>query len=93
VEVLDAKKHFVPDACEEVEITVSGPVRILGVGNGDPAYQVDERPADSEARTYHVRTFNGLAQVLIQSEKEAGDASVSVKLKDGKAVSLGLTIQ
>jgi beta-galactosidase len=90
VEVLDTKKHFVPDACEEVEITVSGPVRILGVGNGDPAYQSDERPTDREARTYHVRTFNGLAQVLIQSEKEAGDATVSVKLKDGKASSIAL---
>jgi len=69
---------------------VSGPVRILGVGNGDPAYQSDERPTDREARTYHVRTFNGLAQVLIQSEKEAGDATVSVKLKDGKASSIAL---
>jgi beta-galactosidase len=84
LEVLDAKKHFVPDACEEVEISVSGPVRILGVGNGDPAYQADERPTDREARTYRVRTFNGLAQVLIQSERQPGSATVSVKLKDGK---------
>jgi beta-galactosidase len=67
-----------------VEISVSGPVRILGVGNGDPAYQADERPTDREARTYRVRTFNGLAQVLIQSERQPGSATVSVKLKDGK---------
>jgi beta-galactosidase len=90
VEVLDAKKHFVPDACQEVEITVSGPVRILGVGNGDPAYKADERPQDREARTYHVRTFNGLAQILIQSQKEKGEATVSVRLEGGKDVSLGL---
>jgi beta-galactosidase len=93
VEVLDTKKHFVPDACEEVEITVEGPVRILGVGNGDPAYQADERPTDREARTYHVKTFNGLAQVLIQSEKEAGEAKVSVKLKEGKESALGLKLE
>jgi beta-galactosidase len=93
VEVLDAKKHFVPDACEEVEITVSGPVRILGVGNGDPAYQADERPLDPEARTYHVRTFNGLAQVLIQSAKEAGQARVGVKMQGGKESVLTLNLQ
>jgi beta-galactosidase len=69
---------------------VSGPVRILGVGNGDPAYKADERPQDREARTYHVRTFNGLAQILIQSQKEKGEATVSVRLEGGKDVSLGL---
>ncbi|WP_418380888.1 hypothetical protein, partial [Alistipes finegoldii] len=33
---------------------VSGPVRILGVGNGDPAYQATERPADADALNLHL---------------------------------------
>ena len=78
VELQDAKRRFVPTACEELTLTVSGPVRILGVGNGDPAYRTDERPADSETRTYRVSTFNGLAQVLLQSTGEAGRATLTV---------------
>jgi len=41
-------------------------VRILGVGNGDSAWQAPERPTDPDARTFSVTTFNGLAQVLLQ---------------------------
>jgi hypothetical protein len=41
-------------------------VRILGVGNGDSAWQAPERPADPEGRTFAVSSFNGLAQVLLQ---------------------------
>ena len=71
IELQDKKKRFVPTACNDLTITVSGPVRILGVGNGDPAYQATERPADTDARTYQVKAFNGLAQVLLQSTGEA----------------------
>ncbi len=36
IELQDKKKRFVPTACNDLTITVSGPVRILGVGNGAP---------------------------------------------------------
>ncbi|MDE5710461.1 MAG: DUF4982 domain-containing protein, partial [Bacteroides sp.] len=78
VELQDKKKRFVPTACDELTITVSGPVRILGVGNGDPAYQATERPTDANARTYRVKAFNGLAQILLQSTGEAGEATLTV---------------
>jgi len=58
---------------------VNGPVRLLGVGNGDPAYQAPERPVDSEARTYGVKTFNGLAQILLQATRESGTATLTVE--------------
>ena len=67
IKLVDAKGRFVPDACLDLQLTVSGPVRILGVGNGDPAWQAPERPQDPGARTFTVRSFNGLAQVLLQS--------------------------
>lgn len=78
IELLDKKKRFVPTACNDLTIIVSGPVRILGVGNGDPAYQATERPDDANARTYRVKAFNGLAQVLLQSTGEAGEATLTV---------------
>ncbi|WP_308758029.1 beta-galactosidase GalA [uncultured Bacteroides sp.] len=78
VEFQDKKKRFVPTACNDLTITVSGPVRILGVGNGDPAYQTTERPVDTNTRTYQVKAFNGLAQILLQSTGEVGEATLTV---------------
>lgn len=78
VELQDRKKRFVPTACDELMITVSGPVRILGVGNGDPAYRATERPVDADARTYRVKAFHGLAQILLQSTGMPGEATLTV---------------
>lgn len=74
----DRKGRFVPNACEWVTLEVNGPARILGVGNGDPAWQEKERPDDPHARTFRVRTFNGLAQVLVQSDGAPGVATLTV---------------
>lgn len=79
VEIQDRKKNFAPTACVPLTLTVNGAVRILGTGNGDPAYKDDERPADRNARTYHVDTFNGLAQVILQSTGEEGTAQLCVE--------------
>lgn len=81
IELKDKKKRFVPTACEELQLTISGPVRILGVGNGDPAWQAKERPSDANARTFTVKSFNGLAQVLLQSTNEAGQCTLTVSGK------------
>lgn len=78
VELQDKKKRFVPTACDDLTLTVTGPVRILGVGNGDPAYQATERPTDANARTFRVKAFNGLAQVLLQSNGEVGEATLTI---------------
>lgn len=78
VRLEDSKGRFVPDACEMMEIHVDGPVRILGVGNGDPAWHDSERPDFPDARNFRVRSFNGLAQVLLQSTHETGTANLIV---------------
>lgn len=78
VRLKDSKDRFVPDACEWVTLEVDGPFRILGVGNGDPAWQEKERPDDPAARTFRVKTFNGLAQVLLQSTGTSGTTSLTV---------------
>lgn len=79
VSVEDNKGRFVPDSNVELQIEVEGPVRILGVGNGDPAYQESERPVDPESKTYKVKTFNGLAQILLQSTGEPGKGKLILK--------------
>lgn len=82
VELQDKKKRMVPTACDELQITVDGPVRILGVGNGNPTWQAAERPTDANARTFRLKAFNGLAQVLLQSTGEAGQAILTVQVGD-----------
>ncbi len=77
--VLDERGRLVPTACLPVTVTVEGPVRILGAGNGDPAFRGRERPEDPAARCFTIDTFNGLAQVLIQSTGEPGPATVQLK--------------
>lgn len=85
ISLTDRKGRFVPDACEDIRISVDGPVRILGVGNGDPAWQAPERPSDPDARTFSVSTFNGLAQVLLQSSGAKGPATLTLEA-DGMAL-------
>lgn len=78
VRMLDRKKRFVPDADVELSLRADGPVRILGAGNGDPTFKACERPADGEGRTFSIKTFKGLAQVLVQSDGGEGTASLEV---------------
>ena len=78
IQLLDKKKRFVPTANQRLTISISGPATILGVGNGDPAFQAIERPTDAKATSFEVDSFNGLAQVLIQSTKEAGNITLTI---------------
>ena len=58
----------------------------------EPAYQASERPVDSEARTYQVKSFNGLAQVLLQSTREAGMATLTVEGEGLKTTSFSINV-
>ena len=82
VEMRDDKGRFVPTANCDLEFTVpEAGWKILGWGNGDPAFQHIERPfktgaaascptgtpvPDPSAETADIRTFNGRAQVILQ---------------------------
>lgn len=92
VELKDKKNRFVPTACNNLSISVSGPVRILGVGNGNPSYQDSERPADAEARTYSVKAFCGLAQVLLQSTGEEGEATITISADGLQSATLPISV-
>ena len=77
ISLSDKKKRLVPDACIDMELQLEGDARILGVGNGDPAWQGAENPGEKDCHTFRVRTFNGLAQVIVQSGKTAGPVSLT----------------
>ena len=84
VEVLDAQGRLVPTADNRVSFTVSGAGRLIGVGNGDPNCQ----ESDKEPRR---SVFNGLAQVIIQSTKSAGEIQVDAH-GEGLGIPARLTI-
>ena len=82
VEVQDQKGRIVPNACPMLTFRLEGEGRILGVGNGDPAYLGADHPKDKDCRTFSIPAFNGLAQVIIQSTKSAGQLQLTA-ISDG----------
>lgn len=94
VKVLDSKGRVVPDADIDLELAVDGSVKILGVGNGNPTFRVAERPTDPDARTFNVKTFNGLAQILLQSVSGVSSpAALSVSSPGIPTATLSISIQ
>jgi beta-galactosidase len=75
VEALDKEGRAVPTASNKLAFHVNGEGILIGVGNGDPNCQEsDKEPKRS--------LFNGLAQVIIQSTKQAGEIHIEA-VKDG----------
>ncbi len=66
VSIVDAEGRIVPTADDDVSFAVSENARIIGVGNGNPS---SHEPDKANRR----RTFNGLAQVIVQAGQEAGE--------------------
>ena len=73
IEIQDAKGRFVPDACPMLTFRLEGNGRIIGAGNGDPSYLGADHPKDKDCKEFRIPAFNGLAQVLIQSNRDAGN--------------------
>lgn len=73
VRLQDSKGRFVPDACPNLNISLEGDARILGVGNGDPSWNGAENPNAKDCKAFSVKAFNGLAQILVQSGHTPGD--------------------
>ncbi|HEX8322974.1 MAG TPA: beta-galactosidase GalA [Tepidisphaeraceae bacterium] len=71
VQAIDDKGRPVPIANSAVTFEISGGAAIIGLGNGDP---LDHDPEMGNKR----RLFNGLAQVILQSNR-AGPGSLTLK--------------
>jgi beta-galactosidase len=75
VEALDKEGRAVPTAANPIGFKVSGEGVLIGVGNGDPNCQEsDKEPSRS--------LFNGLAQVIVQSTRKAGEIHIEA-VKEG----------
>ena len=69
VAVHDAQGREVPIADNEVTFQISGPGKLIGVGNGDPT---DHAPDKGTSR----KAFSGLCMAIVQSTKKAGSITV-----------------
>jgi beta-galactosidase len=74
VEVADAQGRAVPVASNGVTFKLSGPGRLIGVGNGDPSCHEPDKPdSPSEAQR---SAFNGLCMAIVQALKQPGEIRV-----------------
>ncbi|MGH1560878.1 hypothetical protein ACRAWD_30655 [Caulobacter segnis] len=74
IDLLDARGRPVPTADDLVRLRVSGPGRLIGVGNGDPNSLESDKASQR-------RLFNGLAQAIVQSTGQPG--RIIVEAVDG----------
>jgi beta-galactosidase len=69
VSVVDAQGRVVPTADNLVHFELSGPGKIIGVGNGDPScHEPDKREGN-----WQRSAFNGWAQIIVQSTQKPGE--------------------
>lgn len=74
VSALDSAGRAVPTDDSLVEFKISGPGKLIGVGNGDPSsHEPDHAPRR--------KLFNGLAQAIVQSTRERGTITFSAGAK------------
>jgi beta-galactosidase len=90
IEVQDQKGRIVPDACPMLNIALEGQARILGVGNGDPMYLGSDHPKEQDCKAFDIPAFNGLAQVIIQSDETPSTVTISCKGEGLKTGSVSL---
>ncbi|HLP08410.1 MAG TPA: beta-galactosidase GalA [Opitutaceae bacterium] len=72
VEVIDAQGQVVPTAGNKITFVLSGPAKLIGVGNGDPSCHEPDK-ADSRS------AFNGLAQAIVQTTHAAGTITLTAQ--------------
>ena len=94
VHVNDAQGRMIPTAADEITFTLSGPGKIIGVGNGDPSSHEPEQFPDkdgSPAPVWRRSLFNGLAQVIVQSTGQTGEITLTANASGLTAAGLTLS--
>eukprot|EP01062_Namystynia_karyoxenos_P078830 TRINITY_DN817_c2_g1_i2.p1 TRINITY_DN817_c2_g1~~TRINITY_DN817_c2_g1_i2.p1 ORF type:complete len:932 (+),score=288.83 TRINITY_DN817_c2_g1_i2:121-2796(+) len=91
VRLVDAQGRFVPTAAAKVSFALSGPGRIIGVGNGDPSsHEADKPDSDTSASR---SAWNGLARVVLQSGAQAGALKLSASADGLKGAAITVPVQ
>jgi beta-galactosidase len=70
IEVQDSEGRLVPTASTKLRFTLTGPGKILGLGNGDPSCHEADKPDVPNAAERSA--FNGLCLALIQATDRVG---------------------
>jgi beta-galactosidase len=76
VAALDQQGRVVPLAQTAINFSISGAGKIIGVGNGNPTCHEPDTYVSVDAKidpAWSRSLFNGLAQVIIQSTRQAGE--------------------
>lgn len=81
VSVIDDAGRRVPTSHDLVEFELSGPGRIIGVGNGDPSCHESDK---GQRRSL----FNGYAQVIVQTTKSGGQMTLTARAHDRTAATV-----
>jgi len=84
VEVIDAQGRVVPVADNRITFTLTGPAKIIGVGNGDPS---SHEPDKANSRS----AFNGLAQAIVQTTASAGQITLTAASPNLRSATLSLS--
>ena len=77
VSALDAQGRAVPVAMNKINFAIEGAGKIIGVGNGDPASHEPDTFAGQTAPQWSRSLFNGLAQIIVQSTRDAGEIKLT----------------
>ena len=83
IEILDAEGRIVPTASNMVHLSVSGPGKLLGVGNGDPSC---DEPDKAEKRS----AFNGLCMAIVQSHRIPGTITLQANSPGLESTSIAI---
>ncbi len=89
VAVTDSKGHLVPDAQNNIRFSISGPGKIIGVGNGDPSSHENERFIESivvskieNLKEFPVNSLENCPQVSPDVDNSSWIPAFSVRHKD-----------
>jgi beta-galactosidase len=83
VAILDAQGRVVPTADNKITFTLTGPAKLIGVGNGDPSCHEPDKTTSHSA-------FNGLAQAIVQTTTQGGKIKLKAEAAGLKTASLTL---
>ncbi len=87
-QIVDAQGRIVPTASNQLSFHVSGPGRLIGMGNGDPSCHEPDKP-DSPAEGRRT-AFNGLCVAMVQSLKTSGNVIVEASSQQLRSVSIAI---
>ncbi|WEK21039.1 MAG: beta-galactosidase GalA [Candidatus Pedobacter colombiensis] len=76
VSAVDRQGRAVPDANAMVDFSVTGDLKIIGVGNGDPSSHEPDKYLEG---AWKRKLFNGRCQIILQAGKEAGQTKLEAK--------------